>query len=55
MVLPGQVGADGEVFGVFEEALRDVAQQERVRERLRDVRETLACAVAARKRPMNAH
>ena len=32
-----------------------VAQQERVRERLRDLREALACAVAARKRPMNAH
>ena len=32
---------------------RDVAQQERVRERRRDVREALACAVAARKRPMS--
>ena len=34
---------------------RDVAQQERVREWLRDLPEALACAVAARKRPMNAH
>ena len=34
---------------------RDVAQQDRVRERLRDVRAALACAVAARNRPMNAH
>ena len=33
----------------------DVAQQERVRERLRDLREALACAFAARKRPINAH
>ena len=32
---------------------RAVAQQERVRERLRDVREALVCAVAARKRPMS--
>ena len=34
---------------------RDVAQQERVRKRRRDVRDALACAVAANKRPMNAH
>ena len=33
---------------------RDVAQQERVRERLRDVRKALACAFTANKRPMNA-
>ena len=33
---------------------RDVAQQERVRERLRDVREAL-CACAASKRPINAY
>ena len=32
---------------------RDVAQQERVRERLRDVREALACACAASKRPIS--
>ena len=34
---------------------RDVAQQERVRERFRDVREALACACAASKRPINAY
>ena len=34
---------------------RDVAPQERVRERRRDVREALACAVAVRKRPINTH
>ena len=34
---------------------RDVAPQERVRERRRDVREALACAFAARKRLMNTH
>ena len=32
---------------------RDVAQQERVRERRRDWRDALACAVAANKRPIS--
>ena len=32
---------------------RDVAQQERVRERLRDWRDALACAIAANKRPIS--
>ena len=32
---------------------RDVAQQERVREWLRDWRDALACAVAANKRPIS--
>ena len=48
----GDIGRDGAGHDVRD---RDVAQQERVRERRRDVREALACAVAARKRPMNAH
>ena len=51
----GRLGPSGETGLDTIVRDRDVAQQERVRERLRDVREALACAVAARKRPMNAH